>query len=102
MLSRLGYGSLTNPASAVWRVRSYSLTMDSAIPSSLCGKLVVLQSKAIFDISTTVFVAVQNMGGNFFHPIGRVSSIATNSLSSPSEGKTSSGLGASVGRKPMR
>ena len=42
------------------------------------------------------------MGGKFLHPIGRVIVVATNYLPSPSDGKTSSSLGESTGRKPTR
>ena len=46
-----------------------------------------MQRKDAFDRSATVSVSVQNIGGKFFHPIGRVSRITTNSSSSPFGGK---------------
>ena len=82
-LVRLKKGSLVNPDNAVYGVGGSSLTIDSAISSSLCGKAVVLQRKAEFSRSNTVSVAVQNMGGDFFRPLGNVSGIANNSSSSP-------------------
>ena len=42
-------------------------------------------------------VAVQNIGGKFFHTMGRVSVISTSSSPLTSEGKTNTRLGASVG-----
>ena len=102
VLAHLRYGSLVNPTSADWGVGNSSLTMASAMSSSLFSKAVLFHHKANFAISSTVSIAVQNMGGKFFYPIGRVRGIATNSSSSPSEGKTSPILGASVGRKKIR
>ena len=102
MLFCLRYGSLIGPASVVWRVFRASLTMASAMSSSLCGKAGVLQRKSVFSTSATVSVAVKNVGGEFFHPIGRVSGITTNYSSFPSKENTSTSLGESVGCKPMQ
>ena len=76
--------------------------MDYTISSILCSKAGVLQRKAAFARSTTVSVTIENMGGEVFHPIGRVSGISTISSSSYSYGKTSPSLGSSIGHKPMR
>ena len=65
-LDHLRYGSLVNPASSVWRVGGYYLTMDFAMSSSLYGKLVVLQCKAAFSISYTVSATLKNTGGKFY------------------------------------
>ena len=78
-----------------------SLKKASIMSSSLCRKAGVLQRKYALARSTTVSVAMQNMGGEFFHPIGGVSGITTISQSSHSDGKTSLRLGLSIGRKPM-
>ena len=59
--------------------------MASAMSYILCGKMGVFQRKAAFARSAHVSVAVQNIGGEFFHPIERVSGIATNYVSSPPE-----------------
>ena len=56
---------------------------------------------AAFAKSTTVSVSVQYIGGEFFHPIGRLSGIANNLLPSPSKVNNSNILCASVGCKPM-
>ena len=69
-LSHLSYGSLINPVSSVWGVGGFSLTMYSAISSSLSSKAGVLQRKAAFSISSTVSVAVRNIGGYFSIPQG--------------------------------
>ena len=92
-LDRLRYGSLVCPSSAGWRVGGAYLTMDSTMSSSLCGKSVLLQCKAAFARSATVFFAVQNIDGEFFHPIGRVNGIANNSSYSTSEVRTIPSLG---------
>ena len=75
--------------------------MASTMSSSLCSKAGVLQCKAAFTRSATISVAVQNIGGEFFHLIERVNGIATNSPSSHSDGKTSPSLASSVKSKPM-
>ena len=69
---------------------------------SLYGKLGVLQRNAALTKYATVSVAVQNIGDEYFHPIGRVSGITTNFLSSLAKGKTIPILGASVGHDTMR
>ena len=86
-LDRLSYGYLVNPASSVWVVDGSFLTMSYAIPCNLCEKAGVLQRKVAFAKSATMSVAVQNIGGEFFQPIGRVRSIDTNSSYPPSDGK---------------
>ena len=101
MLARLRYGSLVIPASDFWRFGGAFLAMDSVIPSRLCGKAGVLQRKSQFAKFAAVSVSVQNIGGKFFRPIGRVSGITTNFPSYNSEQKTSSRLGDSVGSKTM-
>ena len=68
MLDHLMYRSLFNPVSAGWGVVGYSLTMVSAMSSSLCGKAGAFQRKAALDRSATVTVAVKNMGGDFSTP----------------------------------
>ena len=67
--------------------------MASAMSYSLCGKVGVLQRKATLDRFAAVSVTVKNMGGKFFHPIGRVTGISTNSSSSPSQVKSIPSLG---------
>ena len=67
----------------------------------LYSKAGVLQRKSAFNRSATVSVAVQKIGGNFSHPIGRVRGIATNSSSYSSKGMTSPSLGVFIGRNPM-
>ena len=70
--------------------------------SRLCGKAGLLHLKDAFTRSTTVSIAVKNMGGKFSNSIGRVSGINTKSSSYTSDEKKSPKLGLSVGRKPMR
>ena len=67
--------------------------MASVVSYSLYGKTGVLQRKAAFSISVTISVAVKDVGGGFFHPIGRVRFVDTKSSSSLSDEKTSSRLG---------
>ena len=76
--------------------------MNYAMSYSLFSRVGVLQHKAEFAKSSTVSVAVQNMGGEFFHPKGRVSGITTNLSSSNFEGNIRPSLGAPVRHKPMR
>ena len=64
-LSCLRYGYIVNPDSAGWRVGGASITMSSAMSSSICGKAGVFQNKSAFTRSSTVYVTVQNIGGNF-------------------------------------
>ena len=78
------------------------MKMDFVMSSSLCSKTGVFPHKAAFARSPTVSVAVQNTGGEFFHPIRRFSIIATNSSSSPSERKNSPRLGEFLRHNPMQ
>ena len=78
-----------------------ALLTASALSSSLCGRAGPRQRRAALARSATVSVAVQNKGGEFFHPIGNVSGTATSS--SPSfPGNTSPSFGASSGRSAIR
>ena len=52
--------------------------------------------------SATVSVAVQNKGGEFFHPIGNVRGMATIGSSSLPLGNINPNLGASYGHSHMR
>ena len=60
-----------------------------------------MQHRDAFSRFKTVSVAVNNKGGEFFHPTERVSDIATRCSTLPSEGKTKPILGKSVGRSLM-
>ena len=53
------------------------------------------------DRYATISLSVDNIGGEFFHPMCRASGIATSYSSFPSEGKTNHRLGASIGFIPM-
>ena len=98
----LRHGSLVNPASSVLRVGVTYLIIASSMLSSLYRKVGVLQRNDEFARFSTVSIAMQNIGVEFFHPIGRISSITTKSLSSLSDKNTIPSLGLSVGRKPMK
>ena len=101
MLDHLRYGYRVITASDVWRVCGSSLPIASAMSSNLCGKSEGLQLKAALSRSSTVSVTMQNMGGEFFHPIGRVTGIATKYLFYTSEGGNIPILISYVGRKTI-
>ena len=92
---------VVNPVCSGWKVGGDYLTMHSVISSSLHSKLGVLQHKAAFSRSATVSAAMQNIGEKFFHPLGRVSSIANNSAFSTCKVNNIPNLGASSGCNPM-
>ena len=53
------------------------LTTASACLLGLCGLVLWLNHRYEFDSYMTVSVVIQNMGGVFSHPMGRVSGITT-------------------------
>ena len=58
--------------------------------------------RELLDILTTVYVAIQNVDGGFFQPIGRVRGITNIGSSSSAVRETSSSLGDSLCQSNMR
>ena len=98
----LRYELRLNPARDGCRGSELGMTNASSRLSSFCLWDGYLQLRAVFARYATIYVAVQNMGGEFLHPIGRMSGIATSSSPLPPKSKTNPILGTSVGGRPMR
>ena len=85
-----------------WKGGESGITYASARLSSLRLRYGWLHHGSALDRYATVSVAVQNIGGEFFHVMGRVRGIATISSLILSEDKTNPRLGTSVVFIPMR
>ena len=73
----LRYGLRLNLARDGWIDRELDMTTSSTRLSILCERDGWLQRRAELNKSATISMNVQNIGGEFFYPMGRVSSIAT-------------------------
>ena len=98
---QLRQGFQLNPNRYYWKGGESVITNASTRSYIFCLQDGWLQCRAALDRSTTVYVAVQNMGVKFFHSMGRVSGIATRFSMLLSEVKTKPSLGASVGLSPI-
>ena len=84
-----------------YNVGAAALKTAAALLSRVNGCEGVCSQRDWFANYETVSVHVQNKGGRFFHPIGRVRGMATSGLSS-STGNMRPIFGVLAGRRPIR
>ena len=96
------YGLRLNQERAGWSGCELGITTASTNLFSLCRWDGWLQRRAAFYRSATVSVAVQKIGREFLHPMGRVSSIVTNSSLLSCEEKNNPIFGSYQGRIAMQ